>query len=226
MNIDEKMSAGMKQYLGIKEQYKDCILFYRLGDFYEMFFEDAELVSKELDITLTGKDCGLEQRAPMCGVPHHAYEGYAQKLIERGYKIAICEQTDKIVDKVMQREVVRVITPGTVIDTSMLNDSSNTYFMCLFLKGSTLAYSYSDISTGDVITPKEIQYSFKLMLEERSVDVLAYNVETFEEVQNDVGMQKLWGSYQKKFSYAAEIAWEDVMRAVKEVYGMCLSNWG
>lgn len=83
-----------------------------------------------------------------------------------------------------------------------------------------------DISTGDVITPKEIQYSFKLMLEERSVDVLAYNVETFEEVQNDVGMQKLWGSYQKKFSYAAEIAWEDVMRAVKEVYGMCLSNWG
>ena len=146
----KKLSPMMTQYLATKEQYKDCILFYRLGDFYEMFNEDAIVASKELDLTLTGKDCGVEERAPMCGVPHHAYESYAQKLIEKGYKVAICEQTDKIVDKVMQREVVRVITPGTVIDTVMLNESVNTYIMCVYKYGNTISYAYSDISTGEI----------------------------------------------------------------------------
>ena len=123
-----ELSPMVQQYHATKEQYKDCILFYRLGDFYEMFEEDAEICSRELDITLTGKDCGIEgQKIPMCGVPHHAYEGYAQKLLEKGYKVAICEQTDKMVNKVMQREVVRIITPGTVIDTSMLKDNCNSY---------------------------------------------------------------------------------------------------
>ena len=182
MIIDERMSAGMKQYLGIKEQYKDCILFYRLGDFFEMFFEDAELVSKELDITLTGKDCGLDERAPMCGVPHHAYESYAQKLIERGYKVAICEQTDKIVDKVMQREVVRIITPGTVIDTPMLNEGSNTYFMCLYRQGHTLAYAYSDISTGDVFVEEYTGTNIENFINDQIIRVMPAEIICNEEV--------------------------------------------
>jgi len=146
----KKLSPMMTQYLATKEQYKDCILFYRLGDFYEMFNEDAVIASKELDLTLTGKDCGVDERAPMCGIPHHAYESYAQKLLEKGYKVAICEQTDKIIDKVMQREVVRIITPGTVIDSVMLNEATNTYIMCVFKNGNTISYAYSDISTGEM----------------------------------------------------------------------------
>ena len=146
----KKLSPMMTQYLATKEQYKDCILFYRLGDFYEMFNEDAIVASKELDLTLTGKDCGVDERAPMCGIPHHAYEGYVQKLLEKGYKVAICEQTDKIVDKVMQREVVRIITPGTVIDSVMLNESVNTYIMCVYKLNNTISYAYSDLSTGEM----------------------------------------------------------------------------
>lgn len=149
---EKEVSSMMKQYLQIKEENKDCILFFRLGDFYEMFNEDAILVSKELDLTLTGKDCGLEERAPMCGIPYHSYESYAQKLIEKGYKLAICEQTDKIVDKLVQREVVRIITPGTVIDSSMLKESYNSYIMCIYKSGNTISYAYSDISTGDIFT--------------------------------------------------------------------------
>ena len=152
MTKESKLSPMMQQFLATKEQYKDCILFYRLGDFYEMFYEDAKIASRELDLTLTGKDCGVEERAPMCGVPHHAYEGYAQKLIEKGYKVAICEQTDKMVNKVMQREVVRIITPGTVIDSVMLNETTNTYMMCIYKSKNTISYAYADISTGEIYT--------------------------------------------------------------------------
>ena len=147
---NKKVSPMIEQYLQTKAQYPDCILFYRLGDFYEMFFEDAKLVSKELDLTLTGKDCGMEERAPMCGIPYHAYESYAQKLIEKGYKIAICEQTDNIVNKLVQRQVVRIITPGTVIDSSMLNENCNSYIMCIYYDKNAISYAYSDISTGEM----------------------------------------------------------------------------
>ena len=147
---DKKLSPMMVQYEATKEQYRDCILFYRLGDFYEMFNEDAIVASKVLDIALTGRDCGLDERAPMCGIPHHAYEPYAQKLIEKGYKVAICEQTDKMVNKVMQREVVRIITPGTVVDSVMLDESSNNYMMSIYCSGKTIAYAYSDLSTGEM----------------------------------------------------------------------------
>ncbi len=150
MNDKNKLSPMMTQFLATKEQYKDCILFYRLGDFYEMFYEDAVVASKELDLTLTGKDCGVDERAPMCGIPHHAYEGYVQKLIEKGYKVAICEQTDKIVNKVMQREVVRIITPGTAIDSVMLNETLNTFIMCIFKQKNAISYAYSDLSTGEI----------------------------------------------------------------------------
>ncbi len=147
---EEKLSPMMKQYLNMKEKYKDCILFFRLGDFYEMFFEDAELCARELELTLTGKDCGLEKRAPMCGVPHHACEGYIAKLLEKGYKVAICEQltlpTKGI--KVVERDVVRIITPGTLIESSMLDENKNNYIICIYKDKDNIGISCIDISTG------------------------------------------------------------------------------
>ena len=117
----------MQQYLQTKEEYKDCILFYRLGDFYEMFFEDAELVSKELELTLTGKNCGMEERAPMCGIPYHAVEGYLNKLVANGHKVAICEQVEdpKLAKGLVRREVIRIVTPGTNLDMQALDESKN-----------------------------------------------------------------------------------------------------
>ncbi|MBE5766497.1 MAG: DNA mismatch repair protein MutS [Clostridiales bacterium] len=141
----------MRQYLDIKEQNPDCILFFRLGDFYETFFEDAELASRELELTLTGKDCGLEKRAPMCGIPHHAAEVYIKRLIEKGYKVAICEQmSDPALSKgLVEREVTRIITPGTIIDTSMLEEHSSNYILSLCLNKEKAGCAFCDISTGE-----------------------------------------------------------------------------
>ncbi len=140
----------MQRYVEMKQNYKDSILFYRLGDFYEMFFEDAELVSRELGITLTGKDCGLEKRAPMCGVPFHAYENYVAKLVAKGYKVAICEQVSPVTKgSLVEREVVRVITPGTVIDSSMMEERTNNYIMSVYQSNDTISFAYTDISTGE-----------------------------------------------------------------------------
>ena len=145
----ENLSPAMKQYFELKAKYKDCILFFRLGDFYEMFFDDAILVSKLLGLTLTGKNCGLEERAPMCGVPFHAYESYVAKLINAGYKVGICEQlTEPKANKLVERDVVRIITPGTVVDESMLDESVNTFVMCVYKNKDTISYAYADISTG------------------------------------------------------------------------------
>ena len=115
----------MQHYLQTKEEYKDCILFYRLGDFYEMFFDDAILVSKELELTLTGKSCGMEERAPMCGIPFHAAEGYLNRLVANGHKVAICEQVEdpKLAKGIVKREVIRVVTPGTNLDIQALDES-------------------------------------------------------------------------------------------------------
>ena len=145
-----ELTPMMRKYMEVKEKYKDCILFYRLGDFYEMFFEDALLASRELEIVLTGRDCGLEERAPMCGVPYHAVEIYASKLIEKGYKVAICEQmTDPKESKgLVEREVIRVMTPGTVIEESMLSERKNNYIVSVFLRDSDLGLAYCDVSTG------------------------------------------------------------------------------
>lgn len=141
----------MQHYLQTKEEYKDCILFYRLGDFYEMFFEDAITVSKELEITLTGKSCGMEERAPMCGVPYHAVEGYLNKLIAKGYKVAICEQVEdpKLAKGMVKREVVRVVTPGTNLDMQALDESKNNYIMCITYLADKYGISIADVSTGD-----------------------------------------------------------------------------
>ena len=146
-----KLSPMMQQYVDTKEEYKDCILFYRLGDFYEMFFEDATLASKELEITLTGKDCGLEERAPMCGIPHHALDGYLIKLVSKGYKVAIAEQVEdpKQAKGIMKREVVRVVTPGTIINSNALDETKNNYLMSIIYIDDVFGISIADISTGD-----------------------------------------------------------------------------
>ncbi len=144
------MTPMMKQYFEIKDQYRDYILFYRLGDFYEMFFEDAQLASRELDLTLTGRDCGEEQRAPMCGVPYHSSEGYIGKLIEKGYKVAICEQTEDpaTAKNLVRREVVRVITPGTVVESDLLSADKNNYLCTIYCDGTSAGICFADISTA------------------------------------------------------------------------------
>lgn len=132
-----ELSPMMQQYMDIKKQYKDEILFYRIGDFYEMFFDDALTASRELDLTLTGKQCGMEERAPMCGVPFHSYEGYVARLIAKGYKVAICEQVEDPAKAkgLVKRDIIRVVTPGTVIESSMLQDDRNNYIASIYLKG-------------------------------------------------------------------------------------------
>lgn len=141
----------MQKYLETKAQYKDCILFYRLGDFYEMFFEDAVTVSKELELTLTGKNCGQEERAPMCGVPYHAVEGYLTKLVSKGYKVAICEQVEdpKLAKGLVKREVTRVVTPGTILDIQAMDESKNNYIMCIVYIADRYGVSIADVTTGD-----------------------------------------------------------------------------
>ncbi|MDC7287968.1 DNA mismatch repair protein MutS [Blautia schinkii] len=145
------LSPMMQEYVKTKEQYKDCILFYRLGDFYEMFFDDALTVTKELEITLTGKDCGLEERAPMCGVPYHAAETYIKRLIERGHKVAICEQVEdpKQAKGLVKREVVRIVTPGTTFDTMSLDETKNNYLMSIVSLEDHFGCAVADITTGD-----------------------------------------------------------------------------
>lgn len=146
-----EMTPMMQKYMETKKEYQDCILFYRLGDFYEMFFDDALTASKELEITLTGKNCGLEERAPMCGVPYHAMESYLNKLVSKGYKVAICEQVEdpKMAKGLVKREVVRVVTPGTNLDTQALDETKNNYIMCIVYMEDRYGVSIADVTTGD-----------------------------------------------------------------------------
>lgn len=159
-----ELTPMMKQYMETKSQYQDCILFYRLGDFYEMFFEDALTASRELEMTLTGKNCGQEEKAPMCGVPYHAVEGYLNRLVAKGYKVAICEQVEdpKTTKGIVKREVVRIVTPGTNLDTQALDETKNNYIMCIVYIADRYGVSVADISTGDYFVT-EIPDSAKLL---------------------------------------------------------------
>ena len=159
----------MQKYLETKEKYKDCILFYRLGDFYEMFFDDAITASRELEITLTGKDCGQAERAPMAGVPHHAAENYAAKLIEKGYKVAICEQLEdpKTTKGIVKRGVIRVLTPGTIVESNLLEEKKNNYIMSIVKSGLYFGVSVCDISTGEFYSCEiKDENNFALLLDE------------------------------------------------------------
>ena len=154
----------MEQYVATKEKYKDCILFYRLGDFYEMFFDDAILASKELEITLTGKDCGMEERAPMCGIPFHAADTYINQLVKKGYKVAIGEQVEdpKLAKGLVKREVIRIVTPGTNLSSESLEESKNNYLMCISYVGKNYGISVTDLSTG-VFKTCQIQQAEKVV---------------------------------------------------------------
>ena len=149
-----KLTPMMEQYFEIKNKYKDCILFYRLGDFYEMFYDDALVASKELEITLTGKNCGQEERAPMCGVPFHSCEPYISKLVERGYRVTICEQVEdpKAAKGIVKRDVIRVVTPGTNTMSQSLDESRNNYIMSVFCENDSFGVAVCDLSTGEFRT--------------------------------------------------------------------------
>lgn len=164
---DERMSEVtpmMQHYLKTKSEYPECILFYRLGDFYEMFFEDAEIVSRELELTLTGKSCGLEERAPMCGIPFHAVDVYLSKLVDKGYKVAICEQVEdpRFAKGMVKREVTKIVTPGTNMNMQSLEDSKNNYLMCIAYLSDQIGLSVADITTGDYYLT-EIENNQKLL---------------------------------------------------------------
>ena len=150
MNVAD-LSPMMQHYLQVKNEYPDCIIFYRLGDFYEMFFEDAKVVSKELELTLTGRNCGLEERAPMCGVPFHAADTYLNRLVQKGYKVAICEQVEdpSTAKGMVKREVVRIATPGTNIDMQALDETKNNYIMCIVYSVEKYGVAIADVTTGD-----------------------------------------------------------------------------
>ena len=162
--MSNELTPMMKQYMQTKEEYKDCILFYRLGDFYEMFFDDALTASKELEITLTGKNCGLEERAPMCGIPYHAVDSYLNRLVSKGYKVAICEQVEdpKTAKGIVKREVIRVVTPGTNLDTQGLDETKNKYIMCIVYMADRYGLSVADVTTGEYLVT-ELDSQTKLM---------------------------------------------------------------
>ena len=203
-----ELSPMMQNYMHTKEQYKDCILFYRLGDFYEMFFDDAITASRELEITLTGKACGLEERAPMCGVPFHAVDIYISRLIAKGYKVAICEQLEdpKKAKGIVKRDVIRVVTPGTVIETNMLEEKKNNYIMSIMKKGIYYGLAVCDISTGDFYsteiklsennfeklldeyaryTPSEIVINIEMSKREQDINIMKDRWNTFVTVRED-----------------------------------------
>ena len=225
-------SPMMRHYLETKEQYKDCILFYRLGDFYEMFFDDAITTSRELELTLTGKDCGQEERAPMCGIPFHAAEVYISRLIGKGYKVAICEQVEdpKQAKGIVKREVIRVVTPGTVIESNMLDEKKNNYIMSIYKNGLYFGVAVCDISTGDFYaTQIKETNNFSVLLDEISrytpaeivVNEMLYNTteevkkikERFEcylsKLENDIYEKDYETAFNNFFIYSDEKILED-----------------
>jgi len=167
----QKITPLMKQYLEVKNQYSDCVILYRVGDFYEMFFDDAIKVSKVLELTLTGKDCGLSERAPMCGIPHHAADAYIPRLVSRGFKVAICEQLEDpaTAKGLVKRDVIRVITPGTIVESNMLDEKKNNYVASIYRSGISYGFAYADVSTGEFYTTQIISgNNFSKLLNEIS----------------------------------------------------------
>ena len=148
-----ELTPMMKQYTQIKKQCPDAILMFRLGDFYEMFFEDAIVASKDLEITLTGRDCGQEERAPMCGVPFHAADSYIARLVAKGHKVAICEQMEnpKNVKGIVKRDIIRIVTPGTILDDALLNSRKTNYMASVCRVGNDCAVTFADVSTGELL---------------------------------------------------------------------------
>ena len=167
------MTPMMEQYFEIKKKYSDFLLFYRLGDFYEMFFDDAILASRELELTLTGRDCGEEERAPMCGVPYHSAEGYIGRLIEKGYKVAICEQMEDpaLAKGLVRRDVTRIITPGTLIESNLLSETQNNYICAIYFDTEEIGVCFADVSTGQAFATS---FSGKEMYSKLNTELSTY----------------------------------------------------
>jgi len=211
----DNLTPMMKQYKQIKEKYKDCILFFRLGDFYEMFFEDAIIASKELEIALTHRDAGGDQKAPMCGVPHHVSEVYISKLVEKGYKVAICEQLEdpSLAKGLVERDVIRIVTPGTIIDTNALDEKTNNYLASIYMDEDGVGLSYVDSSTGEMyateflshndnlysfivdelgkISPSEIICNKKLTQNEKTIKIIKNTLNPYITVYDDIEFNKI-----------------------------------
>ncbi len=196
-----EMTPLMKQYLDVKNQYEDTILMYRVGDFYEMFFEDAVIASQELELTLTGKDCGLDERAPMCGIPFHAVEAYFPKLVSKGHKVAICEQLEdpSLAKGLVKRDVIRVVTPGTVVESNMLDEKKNNYVGVIFKSGLSYGFAYSDVSTGEFyVTEVSTGNNFAKLLNEIARVMpaeLVVNQEMYADVINLKKIKERFGIY-------------------------------
>lgn len=195
------LTPMMQQYMEVKSKYKDCILFYRLGDFYEMFFDDALTASRELELTLTGRDCGLSERAPMCGVPYHAVETYLDRLIEKGYKVAICEQMEDpaLAKGLVQRDVIRVVTPGTVIESGMLDERSNNFLLSVCFSGEKAGLAFADVSTGEFFV-HQVEDAGRTLADEvtriSSVEIIASDLVRLREYVNrdDLSMSERPGT--------------------------------
>ena len=163
----EGLTPMMQQYFQIKEKHPDCVLFFRLGDFYEMFFDDAIQVSQELELTLTGRDCGLSERAPMCGVPHHAVNFYVEKLVALGHRVAICEQLEDpaLAKGLVERDIIRIITPGTLLEGSQLDERANSFLMSICFQGERCGLARVDVTTGEFLVD-ELRDPEKLLSDE------------------------------------------------------------
>ena len=214
----------MLQYMEIKEKYKDCILFYRLGDFYEMFFEDALTASAELDIVLTGRDCGQNEKAPMCGVPFHSADSYIAKLVKKGYKVAMCEQIGdpKLSKTLVKREVVRVVSPGTIIDNNYLEDGRNNYIFCIYEEKTGFGISVCDVSTGEFLTS-----SFPLEESSKIIDEIAKFLPSEIIVNNNFSMKEyIENIFQIKVNYFSIWAFEyaNAMKKLCDHFGIINLN--
>ena len=215
-----KVSPMMQQYLDIKEQYKDCILFFRLGDFYEMFYGDALLASKELELTLTGKSCGQEERAPMCGVPFHSADSYIAKLVEKGYKVAICEQTEDPAKAkgIVKREVIQIVTPGTITSQSILSEKENNYLAAIYAGEDAMAVAYCDISTGELYLTEYTGSDLYDVILNELVKINASEIilsQTFSEKYPTDEIKNITGAYINALgdSYFSEKTCEELIKA-------------
>lgn len=218
------LTPMMRQYMETKEQYPDALLFFRLGDFYEMFFDDAILASRELELTLTGRDCGLSERAPMCGVPHHSVESYISRLINKGYKVAICEQVTDPSEAVglVERQVVRVVTPGTVMEASMLEEKSNHYIASLLQSGDSFGLAFCDVTTGEFLLTEIAQEDGAvLLLDELSrvkprEMIVNTGMQMQERLMGDIkGRLNIYVSVYQDWAYAHNTARDTLLRHFK-----------
>ena len=214
----------MKQYLQVKEQYKDCLLFFRLGDFYEMFFDDALIASKVLELTLTGRNCGQEEKAPMCGVPYHSVQSYIARLVKQGYKVAICEQMEDpaLAKDIVKRDVVRVVTPGTANLDMALSDSTNNFLACIYTDDENFGICFADVSTGDFFAT----YGRQDIAEGKMANVIAcYKPTEIIANQSALKFEKVFANLKKRcdfyLSYVPDEDFElaDCENRVREKFG-------